>query len=119
MRKIALVLALIAVSFVGYGLMACHHDGASSEVVAQQLAEKSEIGQQTCPVMDREIDKDLYVEQDGKRIYVCCQSCVEIVENDFEKYLEVIKESDEEVEVIETAHAAKEHKSAGCCPVRR
>lgn len=42
--------------------------------------------QATCPVMGGKINKELYVDQDGKRIYVCCGGCVKKVEKNFEKY---------------------------------
>ena len=33
--------------------------------------------QTACPVMGLKIDKDIYVDYGGKRIYFCCQACVE------------------------------------------
>jgi hypothetical protein len=36
--------------------------------------------------MENKVNSDLYVEKNGKRVYVCCQMCIEKVENDFEKY---------------------------------
>ena len=44
--------------------------------------------QATCPVMKgNAISKDLYVDAEGKRIYVCCNSCVETVKADPKKYI--------------------------------
>lgn len=42
--------------------------------------------QKICPVMGGGINKKLFVEHDGKKIYVCCQACVNIVKKDPEKY---------------------------------
>lgn len=47
-------------------------------------AEEEESGKQlkpqtTCPIMGGGIDKSLYVDHDGKRIYVCCQGCIAAV----------------------------------------
>lgn len=38
--------------------------------------------QTECPVMGGAIDKTLYVDHDGKRIYVCCQGCIATVKKD-------------------------------------
>lgn len=43
--------------------------------------------QTECPVMGGAIDKALYVDHDGKRIYVCCQECVPAVKKDPTKYI--------------------------------
>ena len=45
-------------------------------------------GKQTvCPVMGGEINTKLFVDADGKRIYVCCGSCLTKVEKDPAKYI--------------------------------
>ncbi len=49
---------------------------------AAQAPEKKITLQTTCPVMGGAIDKALYVDHDGKRIYVCCQGCVAAVKKD-------------------------------------
>lgn len=44
--------------------------------------------QQTlCPVMGNEINKKLYVDYQGKRIYVCCKGCIDEVKKDPAKYV--------------------------------
>lgn len=43
--------------------------------------------QTECPIMDGAIDKALYVDHDGKRIYVCCEGCVAPVGKDPAKYI--------------------------------
>ncbi len=43
--------------------------------------------QSECPVMGGAIDKALYVDHDGKRIYVCCQGCIAAVTKDPSKYI--------------------------------
>jgi YHS domain-containing protein len=49
--------------------------------------------QQTrCPVMDGPVDKEQYVDYQGKRIYFCCSSCLEEFKKDPEKYLKKMKE---------------------------
>lgn len=44
--------------------------------------------QTTCPVMKgNKIDPKMYVDVDGKRIYVCCPGCLATIKADPEKYL--------------------------------
>jgi YHS domain-containing protein len=47
--------------------------------------------QTTCPVMGGKIDKSLYVDADGKRIYVCCQGCVGTIKADPAKYIKALE----------------------------
>jgi YHS domain-containing protein len=47
--------------------------------------------QTTCPVMGGNIDKNLYADYKGQRIYFCCTACIEPFKKDPEKYLEKMK----------------------------
>ena len=48
--------------------------------------------QTTCPVMKgNPINPKLFVEQDGKRIYVCCAGCIGPVKKDFARYAKQIE----------------------------
>jgi len=56
-------------------------------------AVKVEAKSQTlCPVMGNAIDKNLYVDYEGKRIYVCCPPCVDTFKADPEKYMKILLE---------------------------
>jgi YHS domain-containing protein len=44
--------------------------------------------QKTCPVMGGKIDKNIYVDYKGRRVYFCCASCKEVFAKDPEKYLQ-------------------------------
>jgi len=70
--------------------------------------------QSTCPVMGGAINRDLYVDHDGKRIYVCCQGCVAEVKKDPAKYIGVLKGRGEDVETVAPAKALAPQKT---CPV--
>jgi hypothetical protein len=43
--------------------------------------------QSICPVMGRPIDRKLFVDHGGKRLYVCCPACVKIAGQDPAKYM--------------------------------
>ncbi len=47
--------------------------------------------QTDCPVLGEPINKNLYVDFQGKRIYVCCDDCIEKVNADPEKYIKEIE----------------------------
>ncbi len=53
--------------------------------------EKTPAPQTTCPVMGGKIDKSLYADVEGKRIYVCCESCIEKVKADPGTYIEKLE----------------------------
>ncbi|MCG2680156.1 MAG: YHS domain-containing protein [Kiritimatiellae bacterium] len=77
MRKYILIIGMIAVTAL-LGTVA--------------LAEKEQPQPQIkCPVMEGKIDKSLFVEYDGKRVYVCCKDCIETVKKDPAKYIREIE----------------------------
>ena len=43
--------------------------------------------QTTCPVMGNPIDKNIFVEYQGKKVYFCCKDCVAKFQAEPEKYL--------------------------------
>lgn len=45
------------------------------------------IKQTTCPVMDGAINKNIFTEYKGKKVYFCCPSCKDVFEKDPEKYV--------------------------------
>jgi len=48
--------------------------------------------QTTCPVLAGNIDKNIYVDYQGKRIYFCCQGCDTEFKKDPEKYMKKLQE---------------------------
>ena len=51
----------------------------------QPVAQVAE--QTTCPVMGGAIDKTIFVEYKGKKVYFCCKGCVDTFQANPEKYL--------------------------------
>jgi len=47
----------------------------------------SALEQTTCPVMGGAIDKALFAEYQGKKVYFCCPGCKEKFEAEPEKYI--------------------------------
>lgn len=50
-----------------------------------------ENGQILCPVMGNKINKDFHADYKGKRIYFCCQGCIEPFNNEPEKYMKILE----------------------------
>jgi YHS domain-containing protein len=48
--------------------------------------------QTDCPVLAGKIDKKVYVDYQGKRIYFCCQGCDAAFKKDPEKFMKKIQE---------------------------
>jgi len=53
--------------------------------------------QARCPVMGGPIDKALYVDAKGKRVYLCCAGCEGAVQAEPEKYIKKIEQRGESV----------------------
>lgn len=64
---------------------------AASLAVAADPAAKDQ-PQTVCPVMGGNINKDIYVDYQGQRIYFCCPACIDIFKKDPGKFLQKMKE---------------------------
>ena len=62
------------------------------------LSSRSTQPQTHCPVMGGPIDKALYVDAKGKRIYLCCAACEDAVRAEPEKYLRKLEQRGESAE---------------------
>jgi YHS domain-containing protein len=48
--------------------------------------------QATCPVMGGQVNKQIYTDYQGQRIYFCCSACVEPFKKGPEKYLKKLQD---------------------------
>jgi YHS domain-containing protein len=48
--------------------------------------------QALCPVLGGNVDKNVYADYQGKRIYFCCQGCDAEFKKDPEKYMKNLKD---------------------------
>jgi YHS domain-containing protein len=56
-------------------------------VVKAKEAAVAAIEQTTCPVLPSPIDKNVFTEYKGKKVYFCCTNCKKAFELDPEKYV--------------------------------
>jgi YHS domain-containing protein len=89
-----LIMTMMPMLLLTVGLIAVDgckkSEPASSETVAKKAAEvtSTEAEQTTCPVMDgNPINKDLFTEYKGKKVYFCCPGCETKFKEDPEKYI--------------------------------
>lgn len=77
--------------------------------------------QTTCPVMNKPIDKALYVDHNGQRIYVCCKGCIAEIQKNPEKYIKKLKKMGQVPEAIaippKDASQSKALTPQKVCPV--
>jgi len=91
MKKINMIVVLslvLALSVAGTGL------SADPSTVLMEKTGPLEKGkpQTACPVVGGKINKELYADYQGQRVYFCCPSCIDIFKKDPEKYLKKLRE---------------------------
>ena len=81
---------------------AAHDTGSKTAAVTTEVQAAAPLRDQTtCPVMaGLAIDKTLFVEQDGRRIYVCCAGCLAPIREDFDKYAAKLEADGQRVEIV-------------------
>ena len=59
--------------------------------IAPSYATSKEANQTTCPVMEGTVNKNIYTDYQGKRIYFCCAGCDQEFKKDPGKYLKKLE----------------------------
>jgi len=104
-RTIIAILAVTAVLGASLGF-------SEEPKQTKDAAKGSEVkAQTTCPVMDAKVNKKLFVDTKGYRIYVCCRGCIAKVKADPDKYIEKITAKGETLE--KTPEAVKDKNKEG------
>ncbi len=108
----------IMLTVAGIGIFTLMGILYAEETANPDPQEKKIAAQTECPIMGNKINKSLFVDAQGKRIYVCCGMCIGKVKADPEKY---IKELEAKGIVLDKAvadgkeGAAKPASKGGCC----
>lgn len=86
MKRFEIMLVLVAVLLVG--LVVVVGCSKKSEPAATKTAGGEQILQKTCPIMvNNPINKKLFTEYKGKKVYFCCPGCKPKFEADPAKYI--------------------------------
>jgi YHS domain-containing protein len=107
----ALAVCVSAGMFVVGAMPVEKGDQSTPAVVSEAQSGKKLKPQATCPVMGGKIDKKVFADYDGKRVYFCCPGCIETFKKDPAKYLKVLADRGESVAVL------KQLKPQATCPV--
>lgn len=103
MNKKMLTILLSGISIFSASLLFAQD--VKSEAKSAEKKQAVKIKYQTlCPVMGGKINKKLFVDFKGKRIYVCCPGCLETLKKNPEKY---IKKLEKEGVTLETVKVEK------------
>ncbi len=57
--------------------------------------------QEVCPVMGGKIDKNVYIDFQAQRIYICCPGCKDIFLKDPEKYMKKITDDNVRLDSVQ------------------
>ncbi len=102
MKKIGLILVALALVLMTVGpVLAAGNKGYRANTPIQEQAQGQP--QTKCPVLGGNIDKSLYADYKGYRIYFCCKGCDAEFNKNPEKYLEKLKAEGITPEKIPTA----------------
>lgn len=112
----------IMLTIVAAGIFSLMGNLSAEEVAKQNPVEKKT--QIECPIMGNKVNKNLFVDYEGKRVYVCCGGCIEKVKSDPAKYIKeleakgiVLDEAPKDKSASSESKASSpkiEHKG-GCC----
>ena len=95
-------MAVLAATVVTGNVLAAdgpaEHKGHGEYEAAQQTI----VPQATCPVMGGKVNKALYVDHEGQRIYVCCKGCIAPLQKDFEKHAKKVGAAGQTVAKLQT-----------------
>ena len=87
-----------------YGQMGMQNDST----VMMQGQSMTEPNQAICPVMGNKIDKNVFADYKGKRIYFCCGTCLEAFKKNPEKYLQLMEKQGIRLQNIPAAKSGSE-----------
>lgn len=87
-KKVFVAFALAAAFLIAFGF----------------AADAKEPNQVKCPVLSSPVNKNVYTDYRGKRIYFCCPPCIQEFKKDPEKYM---KQFEKEGVMLEDAPTAK------------
>ena len=99
MKRITAIIALmVVIGLIGVSNALAQCEGCKDAAACKVESEvkgvsevKTEPNQKTCPVMGKPVNKEIYADHNGERIYFCCKGCVEAFNKNPDKYLEAMK----------------------------
>jgi hypothetical protein len=90
MKTPRIVITTLAAAVLAAG--ACLAQAPTPAKNATPAATTQVKAQTTCPVMGGAVNKSLFVDAEGKRIYVCCGGCIKNVTKEPAKYIKILED---------------------------
>lgn len=87
-RDITAIVITAASCLLASGCAESSPKQAAEQPPSQTAAEPALVKQTKCPVMGGDINKEIYVDVAGKRIYLCCKGCEAPVKKEPMKYIQ-------------------------------
>lgn len=108
MKRITTV-ASAMIMLIGFGIAV-----AEDAPPPAKAAEKSAVKKQTtCPITGEQLlDKKVYVDADGKRVYFCCKDCIDKFNKDPAKYISKLEKDGVTLDKTPAADPAKKGSTA-------
>jgi YHS domain-containing protein len=81
MKKEMLLVSMLLVGILFFAGCSQKSEPTSEEEIGDAIGsvvsevEKVVAEQTMCPIMDKPINKDIFVEYEGKKVYFCCNGC--------------------------------------------
>ena len=95
MTKAVMLLVLVLVLIGAFIVVSAESKGGEAKAVPALSPQK------TCPVMGGAINKELYVDHEGKRIYVCCAGCIDAIKKDPEAAIGKLEKEGQSVAIVD------------------
>ena len=86
-KNLVMLLCISTLILTMFSLTACKKKSEPVAPAEIKQAVSEAIEQKTCPVMGGTINKELYTEYKGKKVYFCCAGCKPKFEAEPEKYI--------------------------------
>lgn len=93
---------VVSTAWANCGKCADKDAATKTNAACAECQPAKKVVQTTCPVTGQDIDKTLFVDHDGKRIYVCCTNCLEPVKKDPAKYIKQLEDAGVTVAKVQT-----------------
>ncbi|MBM4032075.1 MAG: YHS domain-containing protein [Planctomycetes bacterium] len=85
MEKVVRVLCVALVLAAACLVAGCGQEGANQPAAGGKA-------QALCPVMGQKINKAIFADHEGKRVYFCCEGCPETFKKDPAKYIKKLED---------------------------
>jgi YHS domain-containing protein len=86
-KQLVIMSMLLVLLTVGLAVLnGCKKSEPAAPAETKEVASAA-IEQTVCPIMGGAINKDIFTEYKGKKVYFCCAGCKEKFEKEPEKYL--------------------------------